>query len=98
MPAVPLSDSHGESVDVLVQEFEQTDRLNDGLILPVHVQRNLVPGEGVAETEPGLLEVIIEELLGLEEADEVGPEPPHELQHDGRGGGLDFKGLSKGAG
>jgi hypothetical protein len=37
MPRVPFFDSHGESIDIFVKKFKQTDGLNDGLILPVDV-------------------------------------------------------------
>ena len=55
MPRVPLFDSHGEGVDIFVEKFEQTDGLNDGLILSVDVERDLVSREGVSQTQSGLL-------------------------------------------
>ena len=55
VPGVPLFDSHGESVDIFIQKFEQTDGLNDGLVLPVDVERDFITGEGVGETQSGLL-------------------------------------------
>lgn len=50
MPRVPLFDSHREGVDILIKKLEEVDRLDDGLVLPVYIERNLVAGEGVGET------------------------------------------------
>ena len=55
MPRVPLLDSHGKSVDVLVEEFQQADGLDNGLVLPVDVQGYFIPGKSMGQTQPGLL-------------------------------------------
>lgn len=52
MPRIPLFNSHGECVDILIQKFQQTDGLDDRLILSVHVQSNFVSGEGMSQTQP----------------------------------------------
>ncbi len=67
MPRIPFFDAHGKSVDILVEQFEQTDRLNDGLILPVHVQRNLVAREGVGQTQSRLFQLNVLKLVMLKE-------------------------------
>lgn len=51
MPRIPLLDSHGEGVDILIQKFQQTDGLDDRLILSVDVQGNFVSGEGMGQTQ-----------------------------------------------
>lgn len=71
MPRIPFFDSHGEGVDVLVQKFEQTDGLDDGLVLPIDIQSNFVSGKGMGKTQPGLLEFNILEFFMFEEAEEV---------------------------
>ena len=55
MPRVPFLDSHCEGVDILIQQFQQTDGLNDGLILSIDIKGNLVSGEGVGETQARLI-------------------------------------------
>ena len=62
MPWIPLSDSHSECVDVLVQEVKQVDRLDDRLILSVHIIRDLGTGESVAQTQTRLHQVDVFEL------------------------------------
>ena len=98
MPGVPLLDPHGEGVDVLIEQFQQSDGLDDGLVLPVDVELDLVAGEGVGETEPGLLELHVLKLLVLEEAEEVLSEATDELRDDSGGGGLDLERLVDEAG
>ena len=62
MPWVPLSDSHSESVDVLVQKVKQVDRLDDRFILSVHIIGNLGTGESVAQTQTRLNQIDVFEL------------------------------------
>jgi hypothetical protein len=93
VPGVPLLDPHGEGVDVLVEQFEQTDGLDDGLVLPVHVQRDLVPGEGVRQAQPRLLQLHVLELLVLQETQEVLADSPDQLGDHRRSGRLDLQRL-----
>jgi hypothetical protein len=97
MPGIPLLDPHGEGVDILVEKFEQADRLDNRLILPVDVQGDLISGEGVGEAESGLLQLNILEFLMLQEAQEMFADSADELANDGGGGCLDLKGVVDGA-
>ena len=72
--------------------------MNDGLVLPVYVELNLVAGEGVGQTKAGLLEFQVLELFVLEEAEEVLADASDELTDQGRGGGLDLEVLVDGTG
>jgi len=56
MPWVPFLDSHAEGIDIFIKELEESDWLDNRLILPVNIERNFISGEGVGETEAGLLE------------------------------------------
>lgn len=49
-----LPNSHGESVDVFVQLVQQSDRLDDHVVDPVHIELHLGSGVAVAETQLGL--------------------------------------------
>ena len=71
MPWIPLFNPHSEGIDILIQEFEQADRLNDGLILPINIKGYFISGEGVGQTEPWLFEFNILELLVLQETQKV---------------------------
>ena len=51
----PLSDPHGEGVDVLVELVEQSDALNDHVVGLVDVELNLGPAVAVGEAELGLV-------------------------------------------
>ena len=37
MPWIPLFDSHRESIDIFIKEFDQTDGLDDRLIISVDI-------------------------------------------------------------
>lgn len=97
MPRIPLLDSHGEGVDVLVKKLEKTDRLNDGLVLPVDVEGNFISGESMGKTKSWLLQFYILEILMLEEVEEMLPDSPDDLIDDGGGRGLDLEGFVDGA-
>ena len=66
--------------------------------MPVYVELDLVAGEGVGETEAGLLELQVLELFVLEEAEEVLADAPDELSDQGRGHGLDLEVIVDGTG
>ena len=66
--------------------------------MPVYVELDLVAGEGVGETEAGLLELQVLELFVLEEAEEVLADAPDELSGQGRGHGLDLEVIVDGTG
>ena len=72
--------------------------MDDGFVLPVDVECDLVAGEGVGETESGLLELHILKLLVLEEAEEVLSKATDEFGDDSRGSGLDLQSLVDEAG
>lgn len=91
VPGVPLLDPHGEGVDILIEQFEESNGLDDGLVLPVDIECDLVAGEGVSETESGLLELHILKLLVLEEAEEVLSKSTDKLGDDSGSGGLDLQ-------
>ena len=57
MPREPLLQSHTKSINVLVKLLYQSYRLDDGLVLPVHVRGALGPREAVAQTELRLPDV-----------------------------------------
>lgn len=57
MPAEPFFDSHAEEVEVLVHLFDQSDRLDDGLVLTVDVELHVVSGEGVGQSQLGLIDL-----------------------------------------
>ena len=88
MPRVPFFNSHGEGIDVFVEEFKQTDRLDDGFVLPVDIERDLGPGESMGQTESGLFELYVLELFVFEEIDEVLSETADDFVDDCRGSGL----------
>lgn len=79
MPGVPLFNSHGECIDIFVKELQQTDRLDDWLVLPVDVQSNFIPGEGVCQPQSGLLELDVFEFVMLQKVEEVLPDASDEL-------------------
>ncbi len=54
MPRIPFLYSHAECIDILVEEFQQTDGLNDGLVLPVDVQLDFVSWEQMGKTQSWL--------------------------------------------
>jgi len=62
VPGEPLLQPHAKSVDVLVELLDESDRLDDGLVLPVDVGRALGPREAVAQTERGLPHVLLFDL------------------------------------
>lgn len=63
MPAKPFTDSHRQGVDILIQQLQQADRLNDGLIFSVDIQCNGVSRERMRQTKLGLGEIILGELF-----------------------------------
>lgn len=79
MPGVPLFNSHGERIDIFVKKLQQTDRLDDWLVLPVDVQGNFIPGEGVCQPQSGLLELDVFEFVMLQKFEEVLPDASDEL-------------------
>jgi hypothetical protein len=66
--------------------------------LSVHVELNLVAGEGVGKTEAGLLEFQVLELFVLKEAEEMLADASDELSDEGRSSCLDLKVLVDRAG
>lgn len=58
VPAVPLSDAHGELVDVLVKLVEHGNGLNDHVVGAMDVELDLGAGVGVTETQAGLDQVV----------------------------------------
>lgn len=62
MPREPLLQSHTKSVNVLVELLDQSNRLDDRLVLPVHVRGALGPREAVAQTELRLPHVFVLDL------------------------------------
>lgn len=75
MPGVPLFNSHGKGVNIFIQLFQQTDGLDDGFVLSVYIKWDLVAGESVAQTQPGMLQVYFLELVVLEESRKMLPDP-----------------------
>ena len=71
MPRVPLFDSHGKSIDIFIEEFKQTNGLNDGFILSVDIEGNLVSGEGMSKTQSGLFKFDVFELFVFQEVKEM---------------------------
>ena len=71
MPRVPLSDPHGESVDILVAKFKQADGLDNRFILTVHIKRNFVSWESVRKAESWLFEFNVLEFFMLEEINKM---------------------------
>lgn len=65
MPSVPFLNSHGESVEVLVELFQDGDTLDDWLILSVDIETDSVSGPTVGKTQLGSDEIIILEVLLL---------------------------------
>jgi hypothetical protein len=71
MPRVPLFDPHREGVDVLIEQFEQTNGLDDRLILPVHVQCNFIPRKCMGKTKSRLFQLDIGKLLVFQKTQEM---------------------------
>ncbi|KAH3661226.1 hypothetical protein OGAPHI_006633 [Ogataea philodendri] len=72
MPSVPLLDSHGVSVDVLVQLVEQSNGLDDVIVVLLNRKLNLGSGVGVSKTKLGSFQVSLLktlEQLGTENTD-----------------------------
>ena len=53
MPAVGFLESHAEGVQVLVHHVKEGEGVNDGLVLTLLVELDVVSGKGVADTEVG---------------------------------------------
>jgi len=51
MPAEPLFYAHGEQVEVLLHLLDQRNRLDDRLVLTVHVELHVVPRKRVGQTQ-----------------------------------------------
>lgn len=86
VPRVPLTNTHGECVDVLVQLVQQGDALNDHVIGLVDVELNLGTRVRVSETTLGCDEVGDFDVLtseGLEESGEVHANATQELEGGG---------------
>ncbi len=74
MPWIPLFDSHWESVNILIKELDQTDGLNDGLIVTIHVQWDFASWEQMGKTQSALVQINVFELLALQKLKEVSSE------------------------
>jgi hypothetical protein len=62
VPGEPLSQSHTEGVDVFVHLLDQGDRLDDWLVLTIHISCAFLTGVLMSQTQLGTLDVI---FLGL---------------------------------
>ena len=51
----PLSDSHGECINILVQLIEESNTLDDHVVGLVHVELNLGPAVAVGKTKLGFV-------------------------------------------
>ena len=60
MPAEPLFYAHGEQVEVLLHLLDQRDRLDDRLVLTVHVELHVVTRERVGQTQLGFVHLPLE--------------------------------------
>jgi hypothetical protein len=63
VPREPLLEAHHERVDVLVHGLDERDRLDDGLVLAVHVGRALLARVLMGQTQLGASQVLIRQLL-----------------------------------
>jgi hypothetical protein len=63
MPREPLLQTHAKSIDVFVQLLNESNGLNNWLVLPVDVGGALVPGEAVTQTELGPSHIVLLHLL-----------------------------------
>ena len=77
VPREPFFEPHAEGVNVLVQLLDQSNCLNNGFVLPVHVGGALLAGEGVTQTELGSSHIFIVDFL--HDLDEVRLDSSHQL-------------------
>lgn len=93
MPRVPFLNSHGKSIDIFVKQLEQTNGLNDGLILSVNIKGDFVSGEEMGQTQPRLFQFYVLEFFMLQEIQEVLSDSTGQLINHCWSCGLDLKGL-----
>mmetsp|Transcript_46707 Transcript_46707/g.123983 ORF Transcript_46707/g.123983 Transcript_46707/m.123983 type:complete len:338 (+) Transcript_46707:459-1472(+) len=78
VPAVPLANSHGVGVELLVELVQQPDGLHDHGVDLVRRELELVPAEAVRKTQPHVLQV---GLAGArKQALQVSADPTHDLE------------------
>ena len=82
MPPVPLADAHAEQVDVLFELIEQRDRLDDHVVVAVHVVLDLGARIAVAQRELSFAQRMVRQILG--EHREVHADAAQHLRHDAR--------------
>jgi hypothetical protein len=63
VPGVPFANAHGEGVDGFVELIEDSDGLNDMIVILLDGELDLCSGIGVAETQLGRACVAFPELL-----------------------------------
>mmetsp|Transcript_13962 Transcript_13962/g.37553 ORF Transcript_13962/g.37553 Transcript_13962/m.37553 type:complete len:254 (-) Transcript_13962:188-949(-) len=95
VPAVPLAHAHGECVDVLLQEVEESNGLDDVLVSAVYVKLDLGTGIGVSQAQLRLLQVT--RAKAFDELVQVAAHAAQELVDEVIGDARDASGLLDGA-
>mmetsp|Transcript_71989 Transcript_71989/g.158972 ORF Transcript_71989/g.158972 Transcript_71989/m.158972 type:complete len:327 (+) Transcript_71989:757-1737(+) len=79
VPGVPLTNTHGEGVDVLVQVVQQGNGVHNGFVLTIGIQLHPMPAESVAKAKTCLIQVVLTQVL--HQTVEVHAAPAEQLLH-----------------